>query len=256
MRRARQTGGVSGEWLRYWRCADRPVEAPHARFNRHVYHRHSHETYSFGVTDAGVQECRGAGHRSTAGMVMAFNPDDPHDGRPGDELGFVYRIVHIGPELVARALAATGTRRPGLPLFAEPVVRDPVLAGGLRRLHASLLGPAPALVRDELLDAVIVSAVRRAATRDPGTPGPPPGARVIARRARNVLAARFAEDLTAARRRGPAGSPSTAPSAPSTSWPPATTSVSSACARPAATWPRAGRSRRRPPWRGSPTRAT
>jgi len=192
---------VSGEWLRYWRCDDRPVEAMHARFNRHVYHRHSHETYSFGVTDAGVQEfrCRGAGHRSTAGMVMAFNPDDPHDGRAGDELGFVYRIVHIGPELVAGALAgaAAGTRRPGLPLFAEPVVRDPVLADGLRRLHASLLGPAPALLRDELLDAVIVSAVRRAATRDPGAPGPPPGARVIARRARDVLAARFLEDLDA-----------------------------------------------------------
>ena len=54
----------------------------HAHFRGHVYHRHSHDTYSFGVTESGAQAftCRGAGHVSAAGMVMAFNPDDPHDG--------------------------------------------------------------------------------------------------------------------------------------------------------------------------------
>jgi methylphosphotriester-DNA--protein-cysteine methyltransferase len=54
----------------------------HAHFRGHVYHRHSHETYSLGVTESGAQgfTCRGAGHVSTAGLVMAFNPDDPHDG--------------------------------------------------------------------------------------------------------------------------------------------------------------------------------
>lgn len=74
---------MTRDWARYWRSPDRPLEAMHAHFVRHVYHRHSHETYSFGVTEDGAQRftCRGAAHTSAAGMVMAFNPDDPQIGR-------------------------------------------------------------------------------------------------------------------------------------------------------------------------------
>ncbi|WP_243711193.1 AraC family transcriptional regulator [Actinomadura sp. KC216] len=155
------------DWSRYWRSADRPLEAMHAHFERHVYHRHSHESYSFGVTEDGYQafRCRGDAHTSAAGMVIAFNPDDPHDGHPADELGFTYRIVHIGPELVAGVLADIADRPVGLPLFGSPVVADPGLARTLRGLHAALLGGAPALRRDELLTAAVGAMVHRAATR-------------------------------------------------------------------------------------------
>ncbi|GLW07962.1 AraC family transcriptional regulator [Microtetraspora sp. NBRC 13810] len=171
----------------------------HAHFERHVYHRHSHETYSFGVTDTGVQafSCRGASHASTAGMVIAFNPDEPHDGHPGDELGFTYRIVHLGAELVTGVLDGAAGGRAGAPLFAEPVLRDPVLAAGLRRLHTALLGPAPALVRDEVLDGVVLAMAGRAATRGPRTAPAPAGARWIAARVRELLDARFPADLDA-----------------------------------------------------------
>ncbi|MBX6382680.1 MAG: AraC family transcriptional regulator [Microbispora sp.] len=139
----------------------------YAHFTRHVYHRHSHETYSFGVTEEGSQAfiCRGAAHTSAAGMVMAFNPDDPHDGHSADALGFTYRMVHIGPELVTGVLDDMAGRETGAPLFPRPVVRDPALATGLRALHKALLGGASALRRDELLTAVVSSIVRRAATR-------------------------------------------------------------------------------------------
>ena len=70
------------DWARYWRADSVPVEAMHAHFSSHVYHRHSHESYSFGVTEDGAQafKCRGSLRTSAAGMVMALNPDDPHDG--------------------------------------------------------------------------------------------------------------------------------------------------------------------------------
>src|SRR5690348_4522257 len=73
----------AGEWVRYWRSTDRPVEAMHAHFRRHHYDLHTHDTYSFGLTETGAQSfgCRGAARTSAAGMVMAFNPDEPHDGR-------------------------------------------------------------------------------------------------------------------------------------------------------------------------------
>src|SRR5438093_13113977 len=54
------------DWARYWRSPDLPLEAMRAHFERHVYHRHSHQTYSFGVTEDGAQTftCRGARHTS------------------------------------------------------------------------------------------------------------------------------------------------------------------------------------------------
>jgi AraC-like DNA-binding protein len=133
-----------GDWARYWR-ADQlsgPVEAMHAHFRSHVYHRHSHETYSFGVTDDGAQAftCRGGHHVSTANMVMLFNPDDPHDGHAATGPGFTYRMIHIAPDLVRELFAGTGP-----PLFPTPVVDDPELARRLRQLHTALTSSSPPL---------------------------------------------------------------------------------------------------------------
>jgi AraC-like DNA-binding protein len=125
-------------------------------------------------------------------MVMAFNPDDPHDGHATDELGFTYRMVHIGPDLVTEVLTDRADRRTGRPLFAEPVIDDPVIARNLSSLHAALLGDAPALRRDELLDATISSLVRRgapAARRD--------HADGVAEVARRLIHDTYLSDLTA-----------------------------------------------------------
>jgi AraC-like DNA-binding protein len=185
----------------------------HAHFERHVYHRHSHETYSFGVTEEGAQSftCRGSAHTSAAGMVMAFNPDDPHDGHASDELGFTYRMVHIGPELVSDVLAGSAGRPARLPLFTDPVVSDPVLAGHVRALNRALLGGAPALRRDELLTATIYSIAARAAARagrparhaaragyaGPTRNTPPASAGTVAGRAREVIRDGYLGEITA-----------------------------------------------------------
>ena len=198
-----ENGRAAGDWARYWRAADEPLEAMHAHFERHVYHRHSHDTYSLGVTDVGAQSftCRGAAHTSAAGMVMAFNPDDPHDGQATDGNGFTYRMIHIGPELVSRVLADAAGRPVGLPLFAEPVLRDPVLAARLRDLHRALLRDATTLRRDELLAAVVLAAARQAGTR-PETSAltaesAPADARRVARRARDLIASHRLDDINA-----------------------------------------------------------
>jgi AraC-like DNA-binding protein len=203
-------GGVTEDWSHYWRSAEQPIEAMYAHFARHVYHRHSHETYSFGVTDSGAQTftCRGAAHTSAAGMVMAFNPDDPHDGHAADAAGFTYRMIHIGPELVTGVLADVAERRAGRPLFAEPVIADPVLARRLRALHAALLASPPgrqpgspsatALRRDELLATAVASIVRRAAAAGgPARRERPAELARVAARARRLIRAAFLEDITA-----------------------------------------------------------
>lgn len=164
----------SPDWAQYWRADALPVEAMHAHFTSHVYHRHSHESYSFGVTETGAQAftCRHGRHVSGPGMVMAFNPDDPHDGHAAADGGFTYRMVHIWPEFFAR-LAGVG--RP-LPLYRVPVLADPVVARSLRRLHSALTGPASELERYERLTAAAGLLVRHASGRVPAARTARPGA--------------------------------------------------------------------------------
>ncbi len=207
-----QNGAVSTErdpdWASYWCSPDTRVEAMHAHFRRHVYHRHAHETYSFGVTETGAQAftCRGASRVSAAGMVMALNPDDPHDGHAAAGEGrYHYRMVHVAEPLVREIVTEAGDLPGGLPLFTEPVVHDPVLARTLYRLHTALTGTATGLERDERLTAAVTALVDRAATarmRAAGGTGGGPGSGGLISvtalaRARSLLADRFAEEVTA-----------------------------------------------------------
>jgi hypothetical protein len=61
-------------------------------------------------------------------MVMAFNPEDPHDGHSATGHGFTYRMIHVGPELLTDLLADITGGRAARPLFASPVLEDPVAA--------------------------------------------------------------------------------------------------------------------------------
>ena len=156
------------DWARYWRADSVPVEAMHAHFTSHVYHRHAHESYSFGVTETGAQAftCRHGRHVSSRGMVMAFNPDDPHDGHAAGDGGFTYRMVHIWPEFFA---SLTGTP---LPLFGSPVIEDPAVAASVRGLHLALTGRATELERYERLAGTARLLLRHTSGRGP-RPGPP-----------------------------------------------------------------------------------
>ena len=191
------------DWARYWRADGVPVEAMHAHFTSHVYHRHSHESYSFGVTETGAQAftCRNGRHVSGSGMVMAFNPDDPHDGHAAGDGGFTYRMVHIWPEFFASLI---GSSRP-LPLFRSPVLDDPVTARSLRRLHLALTGPEAGTTEleryERLADTARLLVRHSAAGGQAAKPGPgnQAGSELhVAARIRELLNDRYtAADLTA-----------------------------------------------------------
>src|SRR5215472_2610091 len=187
------------DWARYWRADGVPVEAMHAHFTSHVYHRHSHESYSIGVTETGAQAftCRHGRHVSGRGMVMAFNPDDPHDGHAAVDGGFTYRMVHIWPEFFS---SLTGSP---LPLFRSPVIEDPAMAASVRRLHRALTGEASQLERYERLATTARLLVRHASGRESARGWSPDGGpargtpdRRVAARIRDLLHEATA-DLTA-----------------------------------------------------------
>jgi AraC-like DNA-binding protein len=199
--------GRAGDWARYWRDPERSVEAMHAHFFSHRFRPHSHDTYSFAVTEIGAQRfrCRGALRTSGAGMVMVFNPDDPHDGEAAAELGYKYRIMHMGPDVVRSVLADVRGGAEGsvpLPLFDQPVLNDPVLGHALLRLHTALIGGAGPLVRDERLTAAVGAMVRRSATRPVRARALPAGGggqAWAARRARTLLEEEYAAEIPAER---------------------------------------------------------
>jgi AraC-like DNA-binding protein len=195
--RPRGTAASLVEWSCYRRLADPPIEAMRAHFVRHVYDRHSHDAYLFGMTEQGVQafRCRGSTRASAAGMLMAFNPDDPHDGHAAAHDGFTYAMLHLGTDLVADILADAHGGRSSLPLFTEPVVDDGPLAGRLRSLNALLLDGATRLEAQELVTGAVLAMVERHASQPVEVPWS--SARGAPSRARDLLHDCFAADLSA-----------------------------------------------------------
>lgn len=192
---------VAAERAAYWRVEGLALEAMQARFHDFAYPMHSHDTYSFGVTDHGAQSfvCRGQRCTSAQGRIMAFNPDDPHDGHAAADHGYRYRMIHLDEDLVRKVLSDAAPARAGLPLFPDPVVDDPHLAEALARLHHAIVDGDTRLVIDERLTTAVLGMTGHAASvpvrpvedlrRAPGT--------AAATRARTLLRERFAEDISA-----------------------------------------------------------
>jgi AraC-like DNA-binding protein len=113
-----------------------------------AFEPHRHDTYTIGITTAGVQTFRYRGTRrvSLPGQLVILHPDELHDGAPGTDDGFGYRALYLAPELVRDALAGAA-----LPFVADPVQRP-------SREVASLLtdvdGPVSDLARVDIVAAV------------------------------------------------------------------------------------------------------
>ena len=118
-----------------WRrvsLAGEVLDLMHTRITE-PYAPHLHEQFAIGVCVTGTETIRyrGAVHPAGPGSMVVLDPDEPHDGGPGDPSGFVYRVIYPGTSLLA-----DGSGR--VPRFTEPVIGDPALAKRLCRLHAVL----------------------------------------------------------------------------------------------------------------------
>jgi AraC-like DNA-binding protein len=108
--------------------SDDGIERMAVFFRGHAFAPHRHDTYAIGLTSIGLQAFtyRGETRRSVAGQAFVLHPDERHDGRPGDDRGFGYRVAYIDPALLLKA-AGTG----GLPFIREPVSGDAQLANAI-----------------------------------------------------------------------------------------------------------------------------
>jgi AraC-like DNA-binding protein len=128
---------MAAEVARYWRHrAVDGVDLLRARYVTHRYGRHAHETYTFGVIEAGVEEFEYGGSllRASAGDVALLDPDIVHTGQAGTPGGWSYRVLYPQVSVVTDVAAELGWP-PGTPRFPQTVLHDPVTAALVRSAH-------------------------------------------------------------------------------------------------------------------------
>jgi len=185
------------DWARFLHGTSSGITLMQAHFTEHSFERHSHATYSIGVTRSGVQtfNCRGTRHASLKGDVMLFNPNEPHDGSRGTDEGFGYAILYVEP-----ALRDTWSDRSAGTIvsryFTHTVVNDRRASSLLSQAVAALLQPQESMRAEVLTCASLIHllghygeyAANLQACVDPGRH------RMVA--VREYIDAHFQEDLS------------------------------------------------------------
>lgn len=120
------------ELAHYWQHpAVSGVDLLRARYLKHGFTRHTHDTFAIGVARHGVEELLVGTetHLVSAGGVVLLNPEVVHTGRPAGTDGWAYRAFYLDVDVVAEA---TGVANPW---FTEPVVYDEATATALHQAH-------------------------------------------------------------------------------------------------------------------------
>src|SRR3546814_1924203 len=129
-------------------------------------------TYAIGVTLFGRQgfRHRGRQHVSTAGTIIAMNPDDAHDGGAIDEGGFGYWMLYPDAELWRDIMVDAGDRPAAPPFFADTLIRDRDCAQLLLRLCMLLTGnPADTMAAESAATDALLAVARRHGRAAPAT---------------------------------------------------------------------------------------
>ncbi|SDM64559.1 AraC family transcriptional regulator [Allokutzneria albata] len=125
------------EPARYWRHPSVPeLDLLVARFVRHAFTKHSHDTYALGVVQSGSELLRvGSDPRTVgAGGIACINPGEVHSGHAADADGWAYRVLYPTVELVSGVVRELGGPT-GTPAFTAEVSYDSTLADAMLRAH-------------------------------------------------------------------------------------------------------------------------
>lgn len=185
------------DWAQFRPGALAGVTQMNAHFTEHTFERHSHETYSIGVTASGVQtfHCGGALHASLRGDVILFNPDEPHDGQRGTQEGFGYSMLYVSQEVVNECR----DKEAGLDMaayFSQPVVRDAAMGRALARAIGAAGQAQESLRAEELTRDVLVRLLQRYGERRSSGDETRSAGMARMARIRDYLRGHFDQDIT------------------------------------------------------------
>lgn len=181
-----------------------PLECLAARFRRHAYAPHTHDTYVVGTIVAGCETFLIGGSRYYAGPgdLCLIAPGVVHDGEPAHE-SYAYRISY---PTTAYLEATAEDEAFAAPRFAEPIVRDPDLAAAFASAHRAAQS-GDALERDERLLAVFARLLARHGRARPRRDRASRQERGPVARALQYMDARYAEPVDLATLAAVAGIP-------------------------------------------------
>lgn len=121
------------------------LEILHAHYRRHSFVPHAHKGYAFGVIEDGLEiidSDSGKDIRLTKGDIVALNPEETHTGRPGNDNGWVYRMIYPSAEYVRDVADELEGGHSGVPCFSQCKITDPELFNLFRAAHRPLLCPS------------------------------------------------------------------------------------------------------------------
>jgi AraC-like DNA-binding protein len=106
-----------------------------ARWVKQAFQVHAHDFYTVALNyrGGGVFDCRGSEREATPGTCNLMAPGELHTGRPTAEPGWIYRSLHIAPELFGSLLHGVDYRGRLPGRFNSPLSDDAVLAERLLR---------------------------------------------------------------------------------------------------------------------------
>jgi AraC-like DNA-binding protein len=189
---------VAGDSAKFWREPRYDgLECLAAQFRKHVYERHTHETFVIGTIIAGCErfELAGVQYAARGGDLCFVHPDTVHDGRPEGE-GYAYRMIYpSAAQLASHAAELTGCEPRGTLTFPEPVVHDPELSAAFVAAHQTMERRASSLETDEAMISVMARILIRHAKLLPSHQARPLRERPGVARARDYLAANLTENV-------------------------------------------------------------
>ena len=173
------------------------MEGLAARFHRHAYAPHTHDTFVIGTVLSGCETFLAGGQRHYLGpgQLCLLNPGVVHDGEPV-EGGFVYRILYPGEDQIRSLMAEVTQGEKDISVSFDRIVVDaPDLSAQFAELHGLAERGGDALLLDTGMHGLLLALLSRFGRNVPclraggAEPGP-------VRRALDYLDASFAEPVS------------------------------------------------------------
>lgn len=118
-----------------------------ARFKRHSFRRHIHETYVIGVIENGAakNDYRGTARTATAGDIILVNPGEVHTGKTIGEIPWEYRAMYPSADILSDIVSQIDQYRAETVNFLTCKVSNPPLAKMLRQMLVKMEDEADSL---------------------------------------------------------------------------------------------------------------
>lgn len=141
------------DFAQFWRIPEGDCELLSARYSTQSFGRHSHDRYAIGVISSGAEKLfyRGSSHVGGAGSVVTISPGEIHDGVPGHDQGWMYRMFYIDPQWVNRTVFQGRVADDHVHLFQSAMSQAPAFAQRFLQQHQIIEKSPPSLERETIL---------------------------------------------------------------------------------------------------------